>query len=68
LDIFLVMNIITTCASFPLLSGLWLSGVSGVNVLLSSALSLFLVCVLGAGLMGGVEEGLTWTFSCAMNG
>ncbi len=68
LDLFLAMNILTTCSTFPLLSALWLPEVSGATVLLSSAASLFCTCLLGVAVQGrGLARGLTWTFTSQLN-
>ncbi|KAM3573643.1 hypothetical protein VYU27_004376 [Nannochloropsis oceanica] len=68
LDLFLVMNILTTTSTFPLLSALWLPRVSGSTVLLSSAVSLFCTCLLGVLIQGqGILKGLIWTFTSQLN-
>lgn len=68
LDLFLAMNILTTTSTFPLLSALWLPGVSATTVFLSSFISLFATCLLGVLVQGGdVGKGLKWTFTSQLN-
>jgi hypothetical protein len=71
LDLFLAMNVLTTAAAGPLLSGLWLPGVSGATVLLASAAGLACTCALGVVVQAergrGVWAGLRWVFTSREN-
>ncbi len=71
LDLFLAMNVLTTAAAGPLLSGLWLPGVSGATVLLASAAGLACTCALGVAVQAergrGAAAGLRWVFTSREN-
>lgn len=71
LDLFLAMNVLTTTAAAPLLSGLWLPRVSGATVLLSSFGALACTCALGVAVQyekgRGPLEGIRWVFTSSLN-
>ena len=67
LDIFLVLNVITTFCLVPLMAGLWSTKLSGITVTASIVLSL--ICTIGFGVLhvGNFSEGVKWTFSSELN-
>jgi hypothetical protein len=67
LDIFLVMNVLTTTSALPLLSGLWVATVSGPTVLLACFMSFVSTCVFGCVYAGGFVKGMQWTFTASLN-
>jgi len=67
LDIFLVMNIITTLSIAPILAGLWSTKLSGITVIASVVLSMCCTLTFGMVQQGGFVQGLKWIGSSEMN-